>query len=384
MAELVLPKNTIQAASPVLPATPVSTAAANAGNKTDGAARSGDKTTADNERNDFAKALDRQMETRDAASEPAATGAKAAPAADSGDAAKPAEPNTTAVAPDIASLLQGLMLPPAQHPVSPAAGNAAGNAEEAGTATGGLAADLRLALGGPGAGTDAAAGVKAQGEERGAADLRSTAKNAGDFAAELAAAADPAAAKGSATALLQPDAGMLPNAGGDTQQGSNIAALQGQAWAHTRAVQDTNSASERAVVQTPVGTPGWAADLGNHVSMLIGKESSSAELILTPPHLGRVEVQLTVDGNQTSAQFVAATPAARDALEQALPKLREFLADAGINLSQASVGSESSRNGSSEHGAAGGRRGAGSADVTNITAAPAWVRRSDGMVDTFA
>lgn len=143
---------------------------------------------------------------------------------------------------------------------------------------------------------------------------------------------------------------------------------------------------ESVVVATPFTSPTWHEDLGTKVSMLIGKEAASAELVLTPPHLGRVEVQLSVSGDQTSATFVAATPAAREALEQALPKLREFLADAGINLTQASVGGDTQAG----QGNADANRGNGSGqsgnpqDVTEIAFAPASTRRIDGMVDTFA
>lgn len=142
---------------------------------------------------------------------------------------------------------------------------------------------------------------------------------------------------------------------------------------------------ERLVVATPVNSPTWHEDLGHKVTMLIGKEATSAELVLTPPHLGRVEVQLTVSGDQTSASFVAATPAAREALEQALPKLREFLADAGISLTQASVGGDAQRGRGKGEGNRGSRSelGASSGAEPEVRLAAA-TRRIDGMVDTFA
>lgn len=147
-----------------------------------------------------------------------------------------------------------------------------------------------------------------------------------------------------------------------------------------------DSAHEQMIVRTPVTSPNWHEDLGAKVSMLIGKELSSAELVLTPPSLGRVEVQLSVNGDHTSAVFVAATPAARDALEQALPKLRDFLADAGINLSQATVGGESSREGGRQGGQPNRHAGGGDVAVSasDGAAVSAVLRRADGMVDTFA
>lgn len=143
---------------------------------------------------------------------------------------------------------------------------------------------------------------------------------------------------------------------------------------------------ESLVVPTPVTSPNWHEDIGSKVMMLIGKEASSAELVLTPPHLGRVEVQLTVNGDQTSATFVAATPAAREALEQALPRLREFLADAGINLTQASVGGDAQTGQGNADGNRGSRSGQGGTlgGMEETTPPAASMRRIDALVDTFA
>lgn len=143
---------------------------------------------------------------------------------------------------------------------------------------------------------------------------------------------------------------------------------------------------ERLVISTPATSPTWHQELGSKVKMLIGNEASSAELVLTPPHLGRIEVQLSVTADQTSATFVAATPAAREALEQALPKLREFLADAGINLSQASVGADAQAG----HGHPGGNRGGqpgrelATGSRAEIVVGQVGLRPIDGMVDVFA
>ena len=90
-------------------------------------------------------------------------------------------------------------------------------------------------------------------------------------------------------------------------------------------------------IDTPVGARGWDAEVGQKVVWMVNRTESRAELTLTPPQMGKVDVTLTISGEQTHANFVAASPAAREALEQALPRLREILADAGITLGQASV-----------------------------------------------
>ncbi len=65
---------------------------------------------------------------------------------------------------------------------------------------------------------------------------------------------------------------------------------------------------------------------------------SQAELVLTPPHMGRIEVSLTLNGDQAAASFASANPVVRELLEAALPRLREALADAGIQLGQTQIG----------------------------------------------
>ena len=53
--------------------------------------------------------------------------------------------------------------------------------------------------------------------------------------------------------------------------------------------------------------------------------------------MGKIEVSINLNGDQASAAFSAANPAAREALQDALPRLREILAQAGIQLGEANV-----------------------------------------------
>lgn len=134
-------------------------------------------------------------------------------------------------------------------------------------------------------------------------------------------------------------------------------------------------------IDTPVGARGWDAEVGQKVVWMVNRSESRAELTLTPPQMGKVDVTLTMNGEQTNASFVAASPAAREALEQALPRLREILADAGITLGQTSVNAESPRNGREQETLeARGETRRGEVPA----AAPQWTRRGNGLVDTFA
>lgn len=145
-------------------------------------------------------------------------------------------------------------------------------------------------------------------------------------------------------------------------------------------------------VNTPAGQRAWASEIGNQVSWMLGRNESKAELVLTPPSLGKLGVSIQVNGDQTTAHFVAATQAARDALEQAMPRLREVLQQAGINLGQTNVSTSGDQQrahdgGGNEQRGGWGRHDGGDAGTSGIAAAPAtssWVRSGNGVIDTFA
>lgn len=96
-------------------------------------------------------------------------------------------------------------------------------------------------------------------------------------------------------------------------------------------------------ITTPIGGRQWESAIGNSLVLMTGTQQQRAELVLTPPQLGRIEVSLSMTGDQANAVFVSPNPAVREALENAMPRLREILADAGVTLGQAQVGAESFR-----------------------------------------
>lgn len=96
-----------------------------------------------------------------------------------------------------------------------------------------------------------------------------------------------------------------------------------------------------ATLQAPVGTAGWGDALGQKVVWMAGQQTQVAELHLNPPHLGPMEVRLSVSNDQVSALFVSHQPAVREAIEAAMPRLREMFADSGMTLGNATVGSDS-------------------------------------------
>lgn len=146
-------------------------------------------------------------------------------------------------------------------------------------------------------------------------------------------------------------------------------------------------------IHTPAGQRAWAEDIGSRMVWLIGRGESRAELVLTPPSLGKLGISIQVSGEQTTAHFVTSTAAARDALEQALPRLRELMQQAGINLGQTDVSTSSDRQASGDEGMSSARRAFGldrnAAGQVEIELPMAgigdnWPRAGAGVIDTFA
>jgi len=140
---------------------------------------------------------------------------------------------------------------------------------------------------------------------------------------------------------------------------------------------------------TPVDSADWADAVGNRVVWMSGRDESRAELILTPPHLGKLEISLTVSGDTTTAHFTAATPAAREALEQAMPRLREMLEQAGMTLADSNVNTapqdQSGESGNGRRFSGGRQTAGGEMMIENVgTSAGRWIARGEGMIDTFA
>lgn len=91
------------------------------------------------------------------------------------------------------------------------------------------------------------------------------------------------------------------------------------------------------LINTPVTDPAWGETVAKRVSLLLSRNVGSAELRLSPAELGPLQVQIAVDDNVARVTFSAAHAVTRDALEQALPRLREMLADQGMSLADAGV-----------------------------------------------
>jgi len=115
-----------------------------------------------------------------------------------------------------------------------------------------------------------------------------------------------------------------------------------------------------------------------------------AQLKITPPNLGVIEVRLNINHDQASVSFVSHHALVRDAIESAMPRLREMLAEQALDLVQTDV--SSGQQDVSQHSSGSGTGMPASAGMfeqaregtDGMTAAAEGAQRGLGLLDLFA
>jgi flagellar hook-length control protein FliK len=142
-------------------------------------------------------------------------------------------------------------------------------------------------------------------------------------------------------------------------------------------------------IQTPLRSPAWPIDLGHVVRLMSRDAVAEADLRITPPELGPIEIRLAIDGDTASIQFAAPTAETRALLETHMPKLREVLESTGLTLSGATVQSGFQRDTRQSstgdgNGRSGDARDRGADEASDSVRVVGTLRRAEGLVDVFA
>ncbi|WP_244249450.1 flagellar hook-length control protein FliK, partial [Vibrio fluvialis] len=95
-----------------------------------------------------------------------------------------------------------------------------------------------------------------------------------------------------------------------------------------------------------------ADDMAERVQVMMSKNLKHVDIRLDPPELGRLHIRMNMHGDGASVQFTVSNQQARDALEHSMPRLREMLAQQGVQLADTSVQQQNS--GQQQRYAAGG------------------------------
>ncbi|PMM08000.1 flagellar hook-length control protein FliK [Vibrio splendidus] len=177
------------------------------------------------------------------------------------------------------------------------------------------------------------------------------------MAQSLAMTATPAATKaGSTDALLKAGAGAaalsgLGKAGAKEDSKDSTLAQQIASAAGAQGTATVGSAPTRAEIQAAQQAPlQLTKELANEqvaekVQMMMSKNLKNLDIRLDPPELGQMKIRMTMNNDVANVHFTVSNQQAREVIEQTLPRLREMLAQQGLQLADSSVQQQSSGQG---------------------------------------
>jgi flagellar hook-length control protein FliK len=102
----------------------------------------------------------------------------------------------------------------------------------------------------------------------------------------------------------------------------------------------SNARPENAALtmSLPITHPDWSNNLGESIKWLVQQHTQQADMRLNPPELGLLDVRIQLNNDQTSITFSSPHAQVRDAVEAALPQLRQLFSDSGMLLANVDVG----------------------------------------------
>ncbi|ASG66345.1 flagellar hook-length control protein [Idiomarina piscisalsi] len=121
-------------------------------------------------------------------------------------------------------------------------------------------------------------------------------------------------------------------------QGQMVSTAQG-----TVAASESSQANTLQALQRPLDLQQTEASqkLQERINIMMSKNIQRADIRLDPPELGNVQIRVNVSGEQTTVQFQVQNAQAREAIESAMPRLREMMEQQGLNLADTHVGEQS-------------------------------------------
>jgi len=132
-----------------------------------------------------------------------------------------------------------------------------------------------------------------------------------------------------------------------TDTSSVRSVLQPVALTNTETGLTTGTSTVRPALELPLPHSQWGQELGNKVSWLINHRLSEAQIRLNPQELGPVEVRIQIHQDSATVNFSTHNQGVKESIESAIPRLREALAEQGLDLVDVNV---SQQDAGGEHG----------------------------------
>ncbi|WP_434983843.1 flagellar hook-length control protein FliK [Vreelandella zhaodongensis] len=143
-------------------------------------------------------------------------------------------------------------------------------------------------------------------------------------------------------------------------------------------------------LNTPVTSPAWPSQLGQQLIQFAQRGGEhQVKMQLHPAELGPLSITLKVTEQGAQAHFLSSHAAVRQVIEQAIPQLREALAEQGISLDDTSVGEQQNPNEQSFAQQMPGKNAGNQKGEQGNDSAPSPVEENsqetpDGRVDIYA
>jgi flagellar hook-length control protein FliK len=150
-----------------------------------------------------------------------------------------------------------------------------------------------------------------------------------------------------------------------------------------------NQTASSSILSAPLNLrqPQWAQDVAQRVQVMINQSMNELEVRLDPLGLGPMKIGLKLDEQQKAHVTLSAQHGVtREMLENALPRLKELLAQEGIELASATVDSGEKQTGNGQNSAQSSYRSASDLpeDAANATVGMTVMPSSEHLVDQFA
>ncbi|MCP5145841.1 MAG: flagellar hook-length control protein FliK [Gammaproteobacteria bacterium] len=154
---------------------------------------------------------------------------------------------------------------------------------------------------------------------------------------------------------------------------------------HSEAAALTQPATTQLHLPTRFHDAQWQQQFVSRVQWLVGDTIQQARITLNPADLGPIDISINVQDDRATMHFAVTHHGVRDAVEQALPKLRDMLQESGLALGDASVSTHTQQRQdqqSAERGQTGGFNLNPESEVV-AQGLPSTVRQALGLVDMF-
>ena len=113
-------------------------------------------------------------------------------------------------------------------------------------------------------------------------------------------------------------------------------------------------------LNTPVNQKQWGNELTQRMSMMVSNgQQQVAELRLNPVHLGPLNVRIQIEDDQANISFVTNNQLVKEAVEVALPRLREQLQEQGLDLGHVDVSTKDNEDSEADSAAGNTQDGSG-------------------------